>query len=111
MLQACNIYCSGGAKKPILDLGAGNSFLGGLAAGLSFSKGDVYEGELMEPEKQRKLKGFAIAALFATVSASFAIEQGGLPSLTPNPQDPDAPNCNGDSPMRRLEKLRERLRN
>lgn len=26
-------------------LGAGNSFLGGLAAGLTYTEGDVYEGE------------------------------------------------------------------
>ncbi|KAF7776378.1 hypothetical protein Agabi119p4_4771 [Agaricus bisporus var. burnettii] len=80
--------------RHVVDVtGAGNSFLGGLAAGLTFSEGDVYE-----------------ATLFATVSASFAIEQGGLPVMTADPQNTDVTNWNGDSPMRRLEKLREKLR-
>lgn len=95
----------------MFDLGAGNSFLGGLAAGLSLCEGNVYEGEQIMLESQQKPKGIEIATLFAAVSASFAIEQGGLPVMTSNIQDPDAPSWNGDSPMRRLEKLRERLRN
>lgn len=48
------------------DTSAGNAFLGGYVAGLSLSGGDPYE-----------------AALYATVSASFVVEQFGLPSLTP----------------------------
>lgn len=43
---------------------AGNAFLGGFIAGLSASNGDQYE-----------------AALYGTVSASFIVEQIGLPKV------------------------------
>jgi len=67
--------------------GAGNAFLGGLGAGLRFTQ-DVYE-----------------AVLYASVSASFIIEQEGLPLI-----DPDGGSCkwNGNSPQRRLSDLRHR---
>jgi len=79
--------------RHVVDVtGAGNSFLGGLAAGLTYSEDDVVE-----------------ATLFGAVSASFTIEQEGLPSVTPNPEDQDWPNWNGDSPRRRLAELRKRL--
>ncbi|PPQ95513.1 hypothetical protein CVT26_008541 [Gymnopilus dilepis] len=52
------------SKKVVDVTGAGNAFLGGLAAGLTISE-DVFQ-----------------ATLHATVSASFIIEQEGLPSLT-----------------------------
>ncbi|KIK65488.1 hypothetical protein GYMLUDRAFT_240015 [Collybiopsis luxurians FD-317 M1] len=64
--------------------GAGNSFLGGLAAGIQLSGGDVYK-----------------ATLYATVSASFVIEQSGLPTITQTL-------WNNDSPSRRLETLKIR---
>jgi len=71
----------------IVDVtGAGNSFLGGLAAGIILS-GDMYE-----------------AALHATVSASFVIEQEGLPVVTFTPTEA----WNEDQPSRRLDALRER---
>lgn len=72
--------------------GAGNSFLGGLAAGLFQTEGDVYE-----------------ATLYGTISASFAIEQEGLPLMTSNPQNSNWPMWNGDSPRKRLADLRTRL--
>ncbi|KAF5370016.1 hypothetical protein D9758_001261 [Tetrapyrgos nigripes] len=64
--------------------GAGNSFLGGLAAGLEISGNDIYE-----------------AIFYATVSASFTIEQPGLPILTND-------GWNGDSPFSRLDALKKR---
>lgn len=67
--------------------GAGNAFLGGLGAGLKFTQ-DVYE-----------------AALYASVSASFVIEQEGLPSIEP---DDRSWKWNGDSAQRRLSNLRNR---
>ncbi|KAF8592543.1 Ribokinase-like protein [Ramaria rubella] len=71
----------------IVDVtGAGNTFLGGLSAGLLLADGDVYE-----------------AALYASVASSFAIEQFGLPRL-----QPETGTWNGDEPMRRLRVLRER---
>jgi len=74
----------------IVDVtGAGNSFLGGLSAGLELVNGDIYG-----------------ATFYATVSASFVIEQSGLPVLT---QDDDSSvQWNNDSPIRRLELLKSR---
>ncbi|KAF8576445.1 Ribokinase-like protein [Ramaria rubella] len=70
-------------QHKIIDVtGAGNSFLGGLAAGLSLSNGDVYK-----------------ATIYATVSASFIIEQRGLPSLSSRGE------WNGDKPGRRLNEI------
>jgi len=71
--------------------GAGNSFLGGLAAGLALKDGDVYE-----------------AALFATVSASYTIEQLGLPRITRPSSDVLNEEWNGDSPWSRLQELKAR---
>jgi hypothetical protein len=86
---------------------AGNSFLGGYIAGLSLSSGDPYE-----------------AALYATVSASFVVEQFGLPVLNPEAERGSEPGSskgeeqgdrgaherwNGDSPWNRLDALRGRL--
>jgi len=79
--------------EKIVDVtGAGNSFLGGLAAGLLLAGGDVYE-----------------AALYGSVSAAFTIEQEGLPNLLLTTVGGDlAEEWNGDSPRRRLEELRTR---
>ncbi|RSH87074.1 hypothetical protein EHS25_003563 [Saitozyma podzolica] len=99
-------YWAGEDESRVKDVtGAGNAFLGGYIAGLSHSSGDPYE-----------------AALYATVSASFVVEQMGLPVLlTPSPtprptaeQGNQSPSSgserwNGDSPWNRLEALRARL--
>ncbi|KAF8665739.1 hypothetical protein AX16_000187 [Volvariella volvacea WC 439] len=68
--------------------GAGNSFLGGLAAGLELTGGDIFE-----------------ATLYASISASFTIEQAGLPILSDRTQSW----WNDDSPLTRLEELRKRV--
>ncbi len=39
-----NRRLTGGSALPYKYLGAGNSFLGGLAAGLALRDGDVFEG-------------------------------------------------------------------
>ncbi|KAF8901708.1 Ribokinase-like protein [Gymnopilus junonius] len=73
----------------IVDVtGAGNAFLGGLAAGLVLS-GDLFQ-----------------ATLYATISSSFIIEQEGLPSLTRAPSGTEL--WNGDEPLKRLEILQQR---
>ncbi|KAF9076417.1 Ribokinase-like protein [Rhodocollybia butyracea] len=78
----------------IVDVtGAGNSFLGGLSAGLHLGNGDVYE-----------------AAIYATVSASFVIEQSGLPAITQSDNSSASMQWNHDSPLRRLEVLKNRHR-
>ncbi|KIM91056.1 hypothetical protein PILCRDRAFT_765050 [Piloderma croceum F 1598] len=82
-------FWTGNTNKVIDVTGAGNSFLGGLAAGLLQADGDVYD-----------------AALYATVSAGFTIEQAGLPSLSLTGNLIEE--WNGDSPQRRLEELRNR---
>ncbi|CCM03402.1 uncharacterized protein FIBRA_05533 [Fibroporia radiculosa] len=81
--------------KHVVDVtGAGNGFLGGMAAGLHITGGDTYE-----------------ATLYGTISSSFIIEQEGLPHLT---QRSDTIGhlgeyWNGDLPHRRLKVLQDRL--
>ncbi|KAH6915139.1 Ribokinase-like protein [Coprinopsis sp. MPI-PUGE-AT-0042] len=78
-------------EKRIVDVtGAGNAFLGGLAAGLKHAEGDVEE-----------------AVFYASVSASFIIEQQGLPTMEASSDTGDA-SWNADSPKERLRKLKER---
>ncbi|KAI0751412.1 Ribokinase-like protein [Daedaleopsis nitida] len=80
------------SPEKIVDVtGAGNSFLGGLSAGLILCQGNVRE-----------------ATLYATVSASYIIEQAGLPSLTQAAAEATEL-WNGDSPNRRLHALQDRL--
>ncbi|KAJ6629207.1 Ribokinase-like protein [Mycena sp. CBHHK59/15] len=75
--------------EKIVDVtGAGNSFLGGLAAGLLLENGDIYQ-----------------ATFYASVSASFTIEQGSLPSISTVTGSKE---WNGDHPARRLNELRTR---
>jgi len=77
-------------KEKVVDVtGAGNSFLGGIAAGLQLAGGDVYE-----------------ASFYGSVSASFIIEQEGIPVIT-HERDGHVV-FNGDDPARRLEELRHR---
>ncbi|KZT72640.1 Ribokinase-like protein [Daedalea quercina L-15889] len=83
------------APDRVVDVtGAGNSFLGGLGAGLALLGGNIIE-----------------AALYATVSASFTIEQEGLPQLTETRVEGGSviEHWNGDSPHKRLKELQERL--
>jgi len=80
------------SEERVVDVtGAGNSFLGGLAAGLALKDGDAFE-----------------AALFATISASYTIEQHGLPRITRPSSDSLSEEWNGDSPWRRLQELKAR---
>ncbi|KAG2013910.1 hypothetical protein CC2G_010774 [Coprinopsis cinerea AmutBmut pab1-1] len=79
-------------RERVVDVtGAGNSFLGGLAAGILFSEGDVVE-----------------AVLYASVSASFIIEQQGLPVMATD-KDSERPLWNGECPEERLQKLKKRV--
>ncbi|TEB35435.1 Ribokinase-like protein [Coprinellus micaceus] len=76
--------------EKIVDVtGAGNSFLGGLAAGLKLKGSDVFE-----------------ATFYASVSASFVIEQQGLPKLSVGTES--TVTWNGDSPQSRVDALRAR---
>ncbi|KAF7352957.1 Ribokinase-like protein [Mycena venus] len=76
-------------EDKIVDVtGAGNSFLGGLAAGLLLEDGDVYKG-----------------TFHASVTASFIIEQEGLPTIS---LANGSTLWNGDSPQRRLNELKKR---
>ncbi|OCF35948.1 pfkB family carbohydrate kinase superfamily protein [Kwoniella heveanensis CBS 569] len=88
-LKWCPAYFEGEQEHRVRDVtGAGNSFLGGFVAGLSVSD-NPYE-----------------ALLYATISASFVVEQFGLPTLT---SDDGEERWNDDSPKRRLEDLRQRM--
>jgi hypothetical protein len=51
------------------------------------------------------------AALFATVSASYTIEQHGLPRITRPSSNVLGEEWNGDSPWRRLEEFKARCAN
>ncbi|KIP12869.1 hypothetical protein PHLGIDRAFT_20867 [Phlebiopsis gigantea 11061_1 CR5-6] len=70
--------------------GAGNAFLGGLSAGLLLAQNDIYR-----------------ATLYAAVSASFIIEQEGMPRLKTQSNDSGSLTelWNDDEPQRRLNKL------
>ncbi|RDB23298.1 Uncharacterized protein C16C9.01c [Hypsizygus marmoreus] len=82
-------YWKGEHEARIVDVtGAGNSFLGGLAAGLLLSP-DVFD-----------------ATFYASVSASFTIEQQGLPTVSG--AEAEHPLWNGDFPLRRLQILKAR---
>ncbi|KAJ3555146.1 hypothetical protein NM688_g2740 [Phlebia brevispora] len=78
------------AHRVVDVTGAGNAFLGGLAAGLHFTRGDVYK-----------------ATLYATVSSSFIIEQEGLPILSRREEANGTivELWNGETPQSRLELL------
>jgi len=79
-------------EERVVDVtGAGNSFLGGLAAGVILTNGDVFE-----------------AVLYATISASYTIEQLGLPKITRASSDVRTEEWNGDSPWGRLQELKAR---
>lgn len=80
-------WTSSDLDKVVDVTGAGNSFLGGFAAGLLLTN-DLYE-----------------AMLYGTVSASFTIEQLGLPKLA---IDNGKETWNGDSPSRRLQDMKDR---
>ncbi|WWC57967.1 uncharacterized protein I303_100502 [Kwoniella dejecticola CBS 10117] len=75
--------------KVVDPTGGGNSFLGGLAAGLMISQGDM-----------------RIASIYAATAASFTIEQRGLPTLTKHIH---GERWNGDDPWRRLREMASRV--
>lgn len=115
-------YWAQSSSRVADETGAGNAFLGGFVAGLKLADGNPYD-----------------AALYGSVSASFVVEQFGLPTLSAAPgpgaaayedmharvsgppvaQNFTAARClraaarremwNGDVPQRRLELLRMRV--
>ncbi|WWC92495.1 uncharacterized protein L201_007454 [Kwoniella dendrophila CBS 6074] len=88
-LKWCPAYFTEDQDKVKDVTGAGNSFLGGYVAGLHLSDHDPYE-----------------ALLYATISASFVVEQFGLPSLSITDGNE---RWNGDIPKERVEALRKRI--
>jgi hypothetical protein len=90
----------GVSRKPFdAPAGAGNAFLGGLAAGLSICDDDIRKGVPPNNVYGKQLLTTAYAAVeYATVSASFTIEQHGLPTLKDG-------FWNGDRPEDRLHTL------
>lgn len=70
--------------------------------------GDMYQGwHSSVPVGGKQFIRVGLAALYATVSASFIIEQEGLPVVTYTPTE----EWNGDQPLRRLDALRQRHEN
>ncbi|CAN9154115.1 unnamed protein product [Alternaria alternata] len=82
------------AEKVADPTGGGNSFLGGLAVGL------LRGGSLCAPDNLEE------AAIWGTVSASFAIEQIGMPVLS---QSGDGETWNGVGVQDRLSDFKQRL--
>ena len=84
--------------------------MGGLAAGLHYSDGDVYKGEysLEAVSEVFTCSPYRLSAtLYATVSASYIIEQEGLPMFTLH-EDKSGEIVelwNGETPQSRLRKL------
>lgn len=90
--------------------GAGNAFLGGLAAGLHLSDGDVFEGAPVGYSGEALLKAVGVGSLYAAISAAFTIEQAGLPQLSGlQYRTGQGEMWNEDMPRRRLKELRERV--
>lgn len=85
-------------------IGAGNAFLGGLGAGLRFTQ-DVCEGIPGLEGGPTLTLTCSTAVFYASVSASFIIEQEGLPLME---ADGGLRKWNEDSPQRRLSELRHR---
>ncbi|CAN9373545.1 unnamed protein product [Alternaria alternata] len=82
------------AEKVADPTGGGNSFLGGLAVGL------LRGGSLCAPDNLEE------AAIWGTISASFAIEQIGMPVLS---QSRDGETWNGVGVQDRLSDFKQRL--
>lgn len=86
---------STGVKSVVDPTGAGNTFLGGFCVGLV-------------EECMDGLTHLENGAVYGTVAASFAVEQTGLPKLTPQ-VDMGRELWNDDSVQERLNKLIDRL--
>jgi hypothetical protein len=102
--QTSTRYSEWSGSGSSADSPAGNAYLGGVIAGLHASNNDPVE-----------------AALYGTVSASFVVEQKGLPRRThpaslqfrrepaeAEEAEDSEEEWNGDSPLRRLAILRKR---
>ncbi|KAJ7499142.1 Ribokinase-like protein [Mycena latifolia] len=87
-MGASSFWTSKDADKIVDVTGAGNSFLGGLAAGLLLEDRDIFQ-----------------ATYYASVAASFIIEQEGLPAIS---VVNGSTRWNGDTPERRLNELKAR---
>ncbi|CAG8691600.1 5015_t:CDS:1, partial [Racocetra fulgida] len=84
----------GNENPSVMDVtGAGNSFCGGLMVGLLKSNYDIFK-----------------ATLYGIISASFTIEQIGVPIFKINEQGVETWNS-GDNPQSRLQNLKLRIEN
>ncbi|RPB19199.1 Ribokinase-like protein [Terfezia boudieri ATCC MYA-4762] len=69
-------------EKVVDPTGAGNAFIGGLAIGLRRPLIPVKAGALKRWEKWPGMKKWVVAVAYASVAASFVIEQVGIPVVT-----------------------------
>lgn len=83
--------------------GGGNGFMGGLMAGLLLTGGDMQAGQSRTQSWTRLI---GVATVYASVGASFIIQQRGLPSLD---RTPTGEQWNQDNPWRRLRVLSDRM--
>ena len=96
-------YWSAAEQNKVVDVtGGGNSYLGGLCAGLLLTDGDWRAGEFL-PVVTLVLTP---ASIYASTAASFAIQQKGLPRLT---RQHEQELWNGDDPWKRLRDMANRV--
>lgn len=90
-------YHESGSRRVVDPTGGGNAFLGGLAVGL------------VRGDQSLRAENLKEASIWASIAASFAIEQVGMPTLI---NDRDGRTCelwNGESVQARLALYRDRL--
>ncbi|KAF8428762.1 structural stability of L-A double stranded RNA-containing protein [Tirmania nivea] len=95
------------SEKVVDPTGAGNAFMGGLAIGLRRPLIPVKTGTLKWCENWPRVRKWVVAAAHASVAASFAIEQIGLPVVTGGEGNEER--WNGELVGERMEVYLERL--
>jgi hypothetical protein len=98
--SATNDNGGSGTSRVVDPTGAGNGFMGAVAAALDEGK-DLHEGACVPREYADR-----VAVLWGTVAASFIIEQHGLPKVS---MAAGRELWNGEDPWERVKALRARL--
>lgn len=98
--SATNDNGGSGTSRVVDPTGAGNGFMGAVAAALDEGK-DLHEGACVPREYADR-----VAVLWGTVAASFIIEQHGLPKMS---MAAGRELWNGEDPWERVKALRARL--
>lgn len=91
----------------VANPGAGNAFLGGLSAGILLSGGDIEQGGLVALGGRERVELITelTGMFYGSVSASFTVEQPGLPRIG---NEGCKETWNGDQAHARLDALLQR---